>query len=102
MFAAVAALTMFTLSGCSGEGEGRPSVDDLSDALSRNDSLFGPSMPGGAVECVAKLFHDSDLSDNALRAILDEDADYDETDEDSDALRRITGHQGFAECVAAQ
>jgi hypothetical protein len=76
--------------GSSDSGGGRPSVDEIADGVqeSMGDTL-GDDAPDGAVDCIAKAFHDSDLSDDALQAIADGDKDYDASDDDKDALSSL-------------
>ena len=75
------------LSACGGGGGGRPSTDDIAKALKDQDNPAGKTI-GGAdlsddiVDCVAKAFHDSDLSDDALQAIVDGDEDFEGNKED--------------------
>ena len=45
----------------------------------------------------AKALHDSDLSDDALQAIVDGDEDYDEENEDAEAL--ADAQADFAKCI---
>ena len=40
--------------------------------------------------CVAKAFHDSDLSDDALQAIADSDEDYKPSKDDAKALTTVS------------
>jgi hypothetical protein len=88
---AAAALVLTFATGCGGDsGGGRPSVDEIADGVqdSMGDTL-GDDLPDGAVDCIAKAFHDSDVSDEALQAIADGDKDYDPSDKDEKALQSI-------------
>ena len=88
---ASAVLVLGFTSACGGDdGGGRPSVDEISDGVSdaMGDTL-GDDVPDGAVDCIAKAFHDSDLSDDALQAIADGDEDYDASDEDEEAIKSL-------------
>ena len=88
---ASAVLVLGFTSACGGSdsGGGRPSVDEIADGVqdSMGDTLG--DVPDGAVDCIAKAFHDSDLSDDALQAIADGDKDYDASDDDQDALSSL-------------
>jgi len=96
----LAALTVVAsmLTGCGGDG-GRPSVDEISDSIQDGDGVFG----GGDVDdktadCLAKAFHDSDLSDDALQAIVDQDEDYEPSDDDEKAAESLSG-EAMGECI---
>jgi hypothetical protein len=39
------------------------------------------------IDCIAKALHDSDVSDDALQAIVDNDEDYKGSSKDADALQ---------------
>jgi hypothetical protein len=60
------------VAGCSGAG--RPSVDDVAGGLTvqLRETATDPEV----LACMAELFHDSALSDEALRAIADQDDDF--------------------------
>jgi hypothetical protein len=93
LFALLAVLT-----ACGGGG-GRPSEDDIADAMKKNDQ-FGQLTNGASdevIDCLAKALHDSDLSDDALQAIVDGDEDYDEKKDDTEALADASAD--FAKCV---
>lgn len=78
--ASVVLASILLLAGCSGDG--RPSVDDLTSGIT--DQFEGTDTDPGVIACMAETFHDSDLSDEALRAIADQDEDY-EPDADDQA-----------------
>ncbi|QLQ09424.1 MAG: hypothetical protein HZY75_02280 [Nocardioidaceae bacterium] len=44
-------------------------------------------LAGEGIDCVAKALADSDLSNEALRAIVDQDKDFKGDDEDTEALK---------------
>lgn len=88
---AVAALA-FTLSACGGGGGGRPSTDQIADSLKGEDSALGSVTTGASdavIDCIAEELHDSDLSDEALQALVDNDDDYDGSDDDKKAVEDI-------------
>ncbi|GAA1727734.1 hypothetical protein [Aeromicrobium alkaliterrae] len=92
--AASAGLIVFT-AACGGGG--RPSVDEISEAL-KDDSTFGSdAVPDEAVDCIAEKFHESDISDEALQALIDGDEDYEESKSDRDAATEISDE--ITECV---
>ena len=88
---ASAVLVLGFTSACGGgDGGGRPSVDEIADGVQDSmGDLGGEEMTDGAVDCIAKAFHDSDLSDEALQAIADGDEDYDASDEDEEAIKSL-------------
>ncbi|UUZ61390.1 hypothetical protein [Nocardioides sp. B-3] len=85
------AATVVLLAGCGG-GDGRPSVDEISTVLSEGGEIGGEdfSIPEEQADCVAKAFHESDLSDDALNAMVDKDEDYEASDADEKALTDIS------------
>lgn len=100
-FAIALAATALLLAGCGGGG-GRPSVDDISAALTSEDNPAGEqfaSLPDDQVDCIAKVFHDSDLSDDALNALVDGDDEFDGSDGDEKAMTDMTSSDDFVACV---
>jgi hypothetical protein len=70
---------LVVLTACGGGG--RPSTDDLAKALKDKDNAAGKEFGASGfddktIDCIAKAFHDSDLSDDALQAIVDGDEDF--------------------------
>ena len=96
---AASAVLAVVLSACGGGG-GRPSSDEIADALKSDDNALG-SLTAGAgdevIDCVAEALHDSDLSDEALQAIVDNDEDASAEDGDEDALVEV--QDDIAACV---
>ena len=84
------AATVVLLAGCGGGG-GRPSVDEISQVLQDGGDIGGEdfSFPEDQADCVAKAFHESDLSDDALNAMVEKDNDYEPSDTDTKALTGI-------------
>jgi hypothetical protein len=81
-------------------GGGRPSTDDIAKALKDKGNPIGASIPSTAdstIDCIAKVLHDSDLSDDALQALVDGDSDYDANNDDAKAMAGIT--TDMAACV---
>lgn len=64
--AAVPAVLLLALSACGGGG--RPSVSDIENWM--KDASNG-QVSGSQAECAAKVIHDSDISDGALKKIVD-------------------------------
>lgn len=95
------AATVVLLAGCGGGGGGRPSVDEISTVLSEGGDIGGENfaIPEEQADCVAKAFHESDLSDDALNAMVDKDEDYEPSDADEKALTEISTDT-VAACVA--
>jgi hypothetical protein len=76
-----------TLTGC-GLG-GRPSEDELADALrdpTNYLTVSGITTDDETIHCMAKALHDSDVSDESLQAIVDNDKDYEGNPEDASAV----------------
>src|SRR5690606_11780773 len=91
--AAVALSTVALLGGLAAcGGADRPSKDELADAMTSEDSVFGSavgSAPDEMVDCMAGVLVDSDISDEALNAIVEGDEDYDASDEDEKAVNNV-------------
>lgn len=95
---AVTAVLALVATGCGGDDGGRPSVDEISDTI-QNGDVLGSDLDASVADCIAEAFHDSDLSDDALQAIVDEDEDYDASDEDQEALSSVST-SAVTDCVA--
>lgn len=83
----VATALVLVTSACGGDG--RPSADELSKSLRDGSSAMGDrleSLDKKQVDCVAKAFVDSDLSDEALNALVEGDEDFEGSDKDEKAL----------------
>ena len=93
---ASAALLVFT-TACGGGG--RPSVDEVSAALTSEDSVFPTVLEDDQADCAAEKLVDSDLADETLQAIVDGDEDYEGSDEEADTLRDLS--TDLAECVTS-
>ncbi len=90
----VALFTLLAVLTACGGGDGRPSTDDIAKALKDKDNPIGTALAASGTEasddvidCVAKALHDSDVSDEALNAIVDGDNDYKGSQKDADALQ---------------
>ena len=96
----VALFTLLTvLTACGGDGGG-PSVDELADAMKGNDE-FDTLVEGAGedvIDCLAEALHDSDLSDEALQALVDGDEDFDGDSDDEEALSKVI-QEDFPKCV---
>lgn len=95
--AATAAVSMLVFTAACGGG-GRPSADEIADAIKDDDSFSSADATDEQVDCVAKAYHDSDLSDEALQALVDGDEDYDASKEDEKALESAA--KGLGECLS--
>ena len=95
--AGFAVCTLLVASACGG---GRPSVDEISEALQDGNNELSEGMPGideETADCLAELFHDSDISDEGLQALIDGDEDYEDADDEA-AVEEIDQDE-FFECV---
>ncbi|MFD1860937.1 hypothetical protein EHW97_08045 [Aeromicrobium camelliae] len=59
-------------------------MDELSKSLQSEDSVI--PVPESAADCFAQVFHDSDLSNETLQAMVDQDEDYEGSKKDEEAL----------------
>ena len=94
---AASSALLLTLGACGGGDGGRPSVDDISESLQDSD-IMGGEVDAKVADCVAEAFHDSDLSDEALQAIVDQDEDYEPSDDDEKAIESVQSDE-MTECV---
>lgn len=92
------AFLVVTLATACGGG-GRPSVDELSEAFQSDDNVMGMGLEEAQADCVAEAFHESDVSDDTLRAIVDNDEDYEGDEDDEEAIKSIST-DSVAECMA--
>ena len=95
------AATVVLLAGCGGGGGGRPSVDEISKVMTDGGEFAGQdfSFPKEQADCIAKLFHESDLSDDALNAMVEKDEDYKASKEDEEVAASFATNEDFAACV---
>lgn len=93
----VVALTLLT--GCGGGGGGRPSVDELSTSFQGEDNVLGTTFTETQADCIAEAFEGSDVSDETLRAMVDNDQEYEGSSDDQQALTDIST-SSLAECMA--
>jgi hypothetical protein len=82
-------------------GGGRPSTDDIAKALKDKGNPAGAALSTGAaddaIDCIAKVLHDSDLSDDTLKALVDGDSDFSGNKDDAAAITKLAPE--FAKCV---
>ncbi len=88
LLAGAAALALL-FSACGGGDDGRPSADDIKDAIVANDDS---GTDEETASCIADALHDSDISDSGLRKLIDspdvEDInDIDLSDDDQQAAQ---------------
>ena len=96
----VALFTMLAVLTACGGGGGRPSEGDIAKALKDSDNPASALASGAAddqIDCIAKALHDSDLSDDALQAIVDGDEDYKGDKDDDEALTGMAAD--VAKCI---
>ena len=98
-------LLLVLTAACGDDGDGRPSADDLAKALGDQDNAVATQFTEAfsdadddTLDCIAKVLHDSDVSDDALQAIVDGDDDFKGSDKDSVALQDAT--TSMAKCIA--
>jgi hypothetical protein len=97
---AVAGLAL-ALSACGGDAE-RPSVDEIEKAMKQEDNVlnaFTIDAEDSVVTCMAEALHDSDVSNEALQAIVDNDEGYDGSSDDEKAIEDVTGD--LLDCTVA-
>lgn len=100
LLAAPATALLLLVAACGGGG--RPSADELSTAIqqqarSGKDAMIQHSIDGRSADCMGRVLHDSDLSDEALRAIVAGKAHYDASPADERAMKRIA--PDFVSCI---
>jgi hypothetical protein len=100
----VALLTLLAVLTACGGGGGRPSTDDIAKALKDEGNPAGAAFGSGgaaddAIDCIAKVLHDSDLSDDALQSLVDGDEGFETNKDDEEAIAKMTPE--FAKCVTA-
>ena len=97
---AVLAAAVMTLAACGGSAGGRPSVDEISAVFQEGSEIGGEefSLPEDQADCVAKAYHESDISDEALNAIVEKDEDYEASEDDQKALENVSTDK-IAECM---
>ena len=101
---AVLAAAAMVLSACGGGGGGgRPSVEELSTAFQEGSEVGGEefSMTEDQADCAAKAFHDSELSDEALTALVEMEEDYDASEKDTKALESVSS-EDMTKCILGQ
>jgi hypothetical protein len=90
---------LVVLTACGGGG--RPSTDDIAKALKDTGNPNGVAIASAAsdeqIDCLAKVLHDSDLSDDALQALVDGDSGFEANKDDAEAVSKLT--DDFTKCV---
>ena len=74
-------MVLLAIAAC---GAGRPDIDELATALQKPDSIV--PVTAEQADCVAQVLHDSDVSDETLTAIAENDADYSASSDEQNAL----------------
>jgi hypothetical protein len=90
----VAALTL--TSACGGGGD-RPSQEDVASQL---EKASNGSIKGKQADCAAKAIVDSDLSDDAVKAVAENDTKYKPNDQDKKAQGDVSKEIG--KCITPQ
>ena len=91
----VAALTL--TSACGGGGGDRPSQDKLAAQLKKSTN---GAITSKQADCAAKAILDSDLSDDAVKAVAENDTKYEPNDQDKKAQADISKEIG--KCITPQ
>lgn len=91
----LAAAALLATTACGGGG-GRPSTNEIQKAIEKGNSALGSDVkvPKDTAHCVAKAFHDSKLSDGALRALVKGDKDYKASSADQKAVDSLGSDVG--------
>lgn len=101
--AAAAVAVLLAVSGCGGSDVERPSQEDVVKGLSPGgkDLLGINSQPVNeeGIDCAAKALVDSDLSNEALKAVIEGDEDFEGSNDDAKALTAVTGK--VTECATS-
>lgn len=97
--AAVVAAFLMTVTGCGG---GRPSPDEISASLQQevktgHDALIKDSVDKRAADCMGQVLYKSDLSDEALQAVVDGTEHYDASKADEKAMEKVAPQ--FVNCI---
>jgi hypothetical protein len=100
----VALFTLLAVLTACGGGGGRPSTDDIAKALKDKDNAAGAAFGASGVDdktidCIAEAFHDSDLSDDALQAIVDGDEDFRGDKDDAKILEDADFQADVTKCI---
>jgi hypothetical protein len=90
----VAALTL--TSACGGGGGDRPSQDKVAAQLKKSTN---GAITGKQADCAAKAIVDSDLSDDAVKAVAENDTKYKPNEQDKKAQGDISKEIG--KCIAS-
>jgi|tagenome__1003787_1003787.scaffolds.fasta_scaffold20583634_2 hypothetical protein len=95
-------LAVLTACGGGGGADDRPSTDDISKALkdksNPNSVAIASQAPEESLDCIAKVLHDSSLSDGALKALVDGKANFEGDKDDTQAITDIADDLG--KCVS--
>jgi hypothetical protein len=90
---------MVVLTACGGGG--RPSTDDIAKALkdegNPNGVVLASDASDEAINCIAEALEDSDLSDDALQALVDGDSGFEGDKDDAKAIAGL--NDDFAKCI---
>lgn len=96
--AGFAVCTLIVASACGGGG--RPSVSEISESIQEESGELSEglgSLDEETADCIAEVLHGSDVSDEALRAGVDGEDDYDLSDDDEEAFAAVEDE--FVECI---
>lgn len=87
-------------SACGGDDGGdRPTKAEVKKAITSEKSVLG-AIPEEAADCVAEALVDSKVSDDTLNAIIENDEDYEGSDDDEKALEGLQTE--LSKCATAQ
>lgn len=98
LLAVTAAVSVLAVTAACG-GAGRPSADELSAAFTSEDAVV--PVPEEYADCVAEALVDSDVSDDTLNAIVEQDEDYEGSEDEADTvLEAFTDAQ--QDCISTE
>lgn len=89
--AAFVVATLTLTSACGGGGGDRPSQDKISAQLKKSTN---GAVTGKQADCAAKAILDSDLSDDAVKAVAEGDTKYKPNDQDKKAQADVSKQIG--------
>lgn len=81
---------VLTVTAACGGGDDRPSQAEVSESLTADDSVLPAASSEEQADCFAEILVESDLSDETLIAVVEQDQDYKGSEEDADILLEVS------------